>query len=155
MARLWPIASGAAGARPALAETTAPGEFEIGRFRRHLALVTKAATLAALNEHIAAADLLDDTSVITGPVTSGKRSRRHEGAREIQPDGRPRRQVRLGTSDRRAFGGVQGERKEPWRPQGGGIEGELTRDRHHGLDITAWTSRPGNHGGVGHRPAGP
>ncbi|HEY8788472.1 MAG TPA: IS21 family transposase [Actinopolymorphaceae bacterium] len=42
-------------------------EAEIGRFRRrHLVPVAKVATLAALGEHIAAADLADDTRVITG-----------------------------------------------------------------------------------------
>jgi len=48
-------------------------EGEIGRFRRgHLVPVPKVATLAALNEHIAAADLADDTRVITGrPITVG------------------------------------------------------------------------------------
>ena len=48
-------------------------EGEIGRFRRrHLVPVPKAATLAALNEHIAAADVLDDVRVITGrPITVG------------------------------------------------------------------------------------
>ena len=49
-------------------------EGEIGRFRRrHLVPVPKAATLAVLGEHIAAADLADDTRVITGrPITIGK-----------------------------------------------------------------------------------
>jgi transposase len=48
-------------------------EGEIGRFRRrHLVPVPKVATLAELNEHIAAADVLDDARVITGrPVTVG------------------------------------------------------------------------------------
>ena len=48
-------------------------EGEIGRFRRrHLVPVPKAASLAALNELIAAADLLDDGRVITGrPFTIG------------------------------------------------------------------------------------
>jgi transposase len=48
-------------------------EGEIGRFRRrHLVPVPKAPTLAQLNEHIAAADLADDTRVITGrPITIG------------------------------------------------------------------------------------
>jgi transposase len=48
-------------------------EGEIGRFRRrHLVPVPKVATLAELNELIAAADLLDDSRVITGrPVTIG------------------------------------------------------------------------------------
>ena len=48
-------------------------EGEIGRFRRrHLVPVPKAATLAGLNEHIGAGDLLDDTRVITGrPITVG------------------------------------------------------------------------------------
>ena len=48
-------------------------EGEIGRFRRrHLVPVPKAATLAALGERIAAADLADDTRVITGrPITIG------------------------------------------------------------------------------------
>ena len=48
-------------------------EGEIGRFRRrHLVPVPKSATLAEVNEHIAAADLLDDTRVITGrPITIG------------------------------------------------------------------------------------
>ncbi|NMM34320.1 MAG: IS21 family transposase [Phycicoccus sp.] len=48
-------------------------EGEIGRFRRrHLVPVPKVATLAELNEHLGAADLLDDTRVITGrPVTIG------------------------------------------------------------------------------------
>jgi len=48
-------------------------EGEIGRFRRrHLVPVPKVATLAELNEHTAAADLLDDSRVITGrPVTIG------------------------------------------------------------------------------------
>jgi transposase len=48
-------------------------EGEIGRFRRrHLVPVPKVATLAELNEIIAAADLLDDARVITGrPVTIG------------------------------------------------------------------------------------
>ena len=47
---------------------------EIGRFRRrHLVPVPKNATLAELGEHIAAADRLDDTRVITGwPITIGK-----------------------------------------------------------------------------------
>ena len=48
-------------------------EGEIGRFRRrHLVPVPKAATLAQLNEHIQAADLIDDARVITGrPITIG------------------------------------------------------------------------------------
>ena len=48
-------------------------EGEIGRFRRrHLVPVPKTASLAQLNEHIEAADLLDDSRVITGrPVTIG------------------------------------------------------------------------------------
>jgi transposase len=48
-------------------------EGEIGRFRRrHLVPVPKSATLAEVNEHIAAADLDDDTRVITGrPITIG------------------------------------------------------------------------------------
>ena len=48
-------------------------EGEIGRFRRrHLVPVPKTATLAKLGEHIEAADLLDDSRVITGrPVTIG------------------------------------------------------------------------------------
>ncbi|MBA2417138.1 MAG: IS21 family transposase [Geodermatophilaceae bacterium] len=48
-------------------------EGEIGRFRRrHLVPVPKTASLAALNELIAASDLLDDDRVITGrPVTIG------------------------------------------------------------------------------------
>jgi len=48
-------------------------EGEIGRFRRrHLVPVPKAATLVELNEHIGAADLLDDVRVITGrPITVG------------------------------------------------------------------------------------
>jgi transposase len=48
-------------------------EGEIGRFRRrHLVPVPKAATLAELNEHVGAGDLLDDTRVITGrPITVG------------------------------------------------------------------------------------
>jgi hypothetical protein len=48
-------------------------EGEIGRFRRrHLVPVPKVATLAELNEHIGAADLVDDARVITGrPVTVG------------------------------------------------------------------------------------
>ncbi|MGI8721579.1 MAG: Mu transposase domain-containing protein [Geodermatophilaceae bacterium] len=48
-------------------------EGEIGRFRRrHLVPVPKAASLAELNELIAAGDLLDDGRVITGrPVTIG------------------------------------------------------------------------------------
>src|ERR1035437_1373438 len=48
-------------------------EGEIGRFRRrHLVPVPKTASLAELNEIIAAADLLDDSRVITGrPVTIG------------------------------------------------------------------------------------
>ena len=48
-------------------------EGEIGRFRRrHLVPVPKCATLTHLNEHIQAADLLDDARVITGrPVTIG------------------------------------------------------------------------------------
>src|SRR5664280_2948476 len=48
-------------------------EGEIGRFRRrHLVPVPKTANLAQLNEHIAAADLLDDARVITGrPITIG------------------------------------------------------------------------------------
>ena len=48
-------------------------EGEIGRFRRrHLVPVPKVATLADLNELIAAADQLDDSRVITGrPVTVG------------------------------------------------------------------------------------
>ena len=48
-------------------------EGEIGRFRRrHLVPVPKVATLADLNELIDAADLLDDSRVITGrPVTVG------------------------------------------------------------------------------------
>ena len=41
-------------------------EAEIGRFRRrHLVPVPKTATLAELNERIGAADLLEDTRVIT------------------------------------------------------------------------------------------
>ena len=49
-------------------------EGEIGRFRRrHLVPVPKVATLAELNQHIEAADLGDDTRVITGrPITVGK-----------------------------------------------------------------------------------
>jgi hypothetical protein len=48
-------------------------EGEIGRFRRcPLVPVPKAATLAELKEHIAVADFLDDTRVITGrPITIG------------------------------------------------------------------------------------
>jgi transposase len=48
-------------------------EGEIGRFRRnHLVPVPKAASLAALNELIAAGDVLDDGRVITGrPITIG------------------------------------------------------------------------------------
>jgi len=48
-------------------------EGEIGRFRRrHLVPVPGVASLTELNEHIAAADLLDDARVITGrPVTVG------------------------------------------------------------------------------------
>jgi len=48
-------------------------EGEIGRFRRrHLVPVPKAATMAELGEHIAAADQVDDSRVITGrPVTVG------------------------------------------------------------------------------------
>jgi transposase len=48
-------------------------EAEIGRFRRrHLVPVPKAPTLAELNEHIEAADLMDDSRVITGrPITIG------------------------------------------------------------------------------------
>lgn len=48
-------------------------EGEIGRFRRqHLVPVPKSATLAEVNEHIAAADVADDTRVITGrPITIG------------------------------------------------------------------------------------
>ena len=48
-------------------------EGEIGRFRRrHLVPVPKVAILAELNEHIAAADVLDDSRVITGrSVTIG------------------------------------------------------------------------------------
>jgi transposase len=48
-------------------------EGEIGRFRRrHLVPVPKVASLAELNEVIAAADLLDDDRVITGrPITIG------------------------------------------------------------------------------------
>ena len=48
-------------------------EGEIGRFRRgHLVPVPKVATLAQLNEHIAAGDLADDSRVITGrPITVG------------------------------------------------------------------------------------
>jgi transposase len=48
-------------------------EGEIGRFRRrHLVPVPKAASLAELNALIAAADLVDDSRVITGrPVTVG------------------------------------------------------------------------------------
>jgi transposase len=48
-------------------------EGEIGRFRRrHLVPVPKAASLAALNELIAAGDALDDGRVITGrPITIG------------------------------------------------------------------------------------
>jgi len=48
-------------------------EGEIGRFRRrHLVPVPKAASLADLNEHIGAADIADDTRVITGrPITIG------------------------------------------------------------------------------------
>ena len=48
-------------------------EGEIGRFRRrHLVPVPKVATLAALNAHLEAADVLDDARVITGrPVTIG------------------------------------------------------------------------------------
>ena len=45
-------------------------EGEIGRFRRHLVPVPAAASLAALNQLIAAADMADDGRVITGrPVT--------------------------------------------------------------------------------------
>jgi hypothetical protein len=45
-------------------------EGEIGRFRRHLVPVPAVASLAALNQLIAAADLVDDGRVITGrPVT--------------------------------------------------------------------------------------
>ena len=49
-------------------------EGEIGRFRRrHLVPVPKTTGLAQLNEHIAAADVIDDSRVITGrPVTIGK-----------------------------------------------------------------------------------
>ena len=48
-------------------------EGEIGRFRRgHLVPVPKVATLAELNEHITAGDLVDDSRVITGrPITVG------------------------------------------------------------------------------------
>jgi transposase len=48
-------------------------EGEIGRFRRrHLVPVPRAASLAAVNELIAAGDLLDDARVITGrPITIG------------------------------------------------------------------------------------
>ena len=48
-------------------------EGEIGRFRRrHLVPVPKVASLAELNDLIAAADLLDDARVITGrPITIG------------------------------------------------------------------------------------
>jgi transposase len=48
-------------------------EAEIGRFRRrHLVPVPRAASLAALNELIAAGDVLDDARVITGrPITIG------------------------------------------------------------------------------------
>ncbi len=48
-------------------------EGEIGRFRRrHLVPVPKAGSLAAVNELIAAGDLLDDARVITGrPITIG------------------------------------------------------------------------------------
>lgn len=48
-------------------------EGEIGRLRRrHLVPIPKVATLAELNEHIAAADVLDDARVITGrPLTVG------------------------------------------------------------------------------------
>jgi transposase len=48
-------------------------EGEIGRFRRrHLVPVPKASSLAALNELLAAGDLLDDARVITGrPITIG------------------------------------------------------------------------------------
>jgi len=48
-------------------------EGEIGRFRRrHLVPVPKTANLAGLNQHITAADLADDTRVITGrPITIG------------------------------------------------------------------------------------
>ncbi|WP_460359376.1 IS21 family transposase [Mycobacterium sp. ZZG] len=48
-------------------------EGEIGRFRRrHLVPVPKVASLAELNELIAAADVLDDDRVITGrPITVG------------------------------------------------------------------------------------
>jgi hypothetical protein len=48
-------------------------EAEIGRFRRrHLVPVPKSTTLADVNEHIAAADLAEDTRVITGrPITIG------------------------------------------------------------------------------------
>lgn len=45
-------------------------EGEIGRFRRHLVPVPAVGSLAALNQLIAAADILDDGRVITGrPVT--------------------------------------------------------------------------------------
>jgi transposase len=48
-------------------------EGEIGRFRRnHLVPVPKAVSLAALNELIAAGDVIDDSRVITGrPITIG------------------------------------------------------------------------------------
>ena len=53
-------------------------EGEIGRFRRrHLVPVPKVASLAELNELIAAGDLLDDDRVITGrPITIGRGVRR-------------------------------------------------------------------------------
>jgi transposase len=45
-------------------------EGEIGRFRRHLVPVPSALSLAAVNQQIAAAQILDDGRVITGrPVT--------------------------------------------------------------------------------------
>ena len=50
-------------------------EGEIGRFRRHLVPVPAVASLAALNQLIAAADLVEDGRVITGrPVTIAARS---------------------------------------------------------------------------------
>jgi len=61
--------------RPGIAGAHEKGgvEGEIGRFRRrHLVPVPKAASLAAVNELIAAGDLLDDARVITGrPITIG------------------------------------------------------------------------------------
>ena len=75
-------------------------EGEIGRFRRrHLVPVPTVASLAELNELIAAADLLDDDRVITGrPITDRGRVRpRGDGA-----DGVAGRGVRLRAAAPRA-----------------------------------------------------